>query len=144
MVWCCMTLAKSVCVFGLTPVLILWITCLLTWIFPQCSRSAVTFPGVWLWIRVVVKTKTYVLNAKTARQLFYVILNICGVLLCVFLSDAIQTLQAEVTRLRDRIESCLKNEKPLSSVRAAPTAQENCTHKNTSTPRIRLVCIFQV
>eukprot|EP00064_Thunnus_orientalis_P007424 superscaffoldBa00000824_g7444 len=56
-------------------------------------------------------------------------------------NDAIQTLQAEVTRLKDQIESCLKNKKPVSSVRAA---QDSCTHQNTSTPHIRLVCIFQM
>ncbi|XP_042251627.1 microtubule organization protein AKNA isoform X1 [Thunnus maccoyii] len=49
-------------------------------------------------------------------------------------NDAIQTLQAEVTRLKDQIESCLKNKKPVSSVRAA---QDSCTHQNTSTPHIR-------
>ncbi|KAL7376176.1 hypothetical protein ABVT39_002565 [Epinephelus coioides] len=52
--------------------------------------------------------------------------------------DAIQTLQAEVTRLRESLESCLRNRKPLSSVRAAPSAQENHTHHNTFTPHIRL------
>ncbi|KAM7393223.1 hypothetical protein PAMA_008053 [Pampus argenteus] len=52
-------------------------------------------------------------------------------------NDAIQTLQAEVTRLKDRLESCLKNKEPLSSVRAAPPAQEKCTHQNTSTPLAR-------
>ncbi|CAK6965109.1 microtubule organization protein AKNA [Scomber scombrus] len=51
--------------------------------------------------------------------------------------DAIQTLQAEVTRLKGRIEKCLKNNQPVSSVRAAPPAQEKRTHPITSTPRIR-------
>lgn len=54
-------------------------------------------------------------------------------------SDAIQTLQAEVTRLKERLEGCLRNKKPLSSVRAAPSAQENFS---ISTPRVRLVFIF--
>ncbi|XP_054860096.1 microtubule organization protein AKNA isoform X2 [Amphiprion ocellaris] len=48
-------------------------------------------------------------------------------------NDAIQTLQAEVTRLKERLESCLKNKKPLSSVQAARSAL------NTSSPRIRTV-----
>ncbi|XP_045923197.1 microtubule organization protein AKNA isoform X3 [Micropterus dolomieu] len=51
-------------------------------------------------------------------------------------NDAIQTLQTEVTRLKERLESCLRNKKPLSSVRAA-LAQENYTHLNASTPRVR-------
>ncbi|XP_059214585.1 LOW QUALITY PROTEIN: microtubule organization protein AKNA [Centropristis striata] len=60
-------------------------------------------------------------------------------------NDAIQTLQTEVSRLRERLENCLKNKKLLSSVRApsappapsAPSAQENYSRHNTSTPRIR-------
>ncbi|XP_070706663.1 microtubule organization protein AKNA [Pempheris klunzingeri] len=51
-------------------------------------------------------------------------------------NDAIQMLQAEVTRLRERLESCLRNKTPLSTLRAAPTAQKY-THHNTSTPRVR-------
>ncbi|XP_044030881.1 microtubule organization protein AKNA isoform X2 [Siniperca chuatsi] len=51
--------------------------------------------------------------------------------------DAIQTLQTEVTRLKERLERCLNNKKPLSSMRAAPSAQENYTHYNTSTPHVR-------
>ncbi|XP_008304145.1 AT-hook-containing transcription factor [Stegastes partitus] len=34
--------------------------------------------------------------------------------------DAIQTLEAEITKLKERLESCLRNKKPLSSVKAAP------------------------
>ncbi|KAI3361696.1 hypothetical protein L3Q82_002054 [Scortum barcoo] len=49
-------------------------------------------------------------------------------------NDAIQTLQAEVTRLKQTLEGCLTNNKPLSSVRAAPSAQENYS---TSTPGVR-------
>ncbi|XP_031133408.1 microtubule organization protein AKNA isoform X3 [Sander lucioperca] len=52
-------------------------------------------------------------------------------------NDAIQTLQGEVNRLRERLESCLRNKKPLSSARAAPSAHEYYTHHSTSTPRIR-------
>ncbi|XP_070781121.1 microtubule organization protein AKNA [Enoplosus armatus] len=52
-------------------------------------------------------------------------------------NDAIQTLQTEVTRLKERLESCLRKKKPLSSARAAPSAQESYTHYNTSTPRVR-------
>ncbi|XP_056260404.1 microtubule organization protein AKNA isoform X1 [Seriola aureovittata] len=51
-------------------------------------------------------------------------------------NDTIQTLQAEVTTLKDRLESCLSN-KPFSPMRAAPSAQVNYTHHFTSTPRIR-------
>ncbi|XP_022046705.1 microtubule organization protein AKNA isoform X2 [Acanthochromis polyacanthus] len=47
--------------------------------------------------------------------------------------NAIQTLQAEVTRLKERLESCLKNKKPLSSVKAAPSTL------NSSSPCIRSV-----
>uniref|UniRef100_UPI003AAF70CC uncharacterized protein akna n=1 Tax=Centroberyx gerrardi TaxID=166262 RepID=UPI003AAF70CC len=52
-------------------------------------------------------------------------------------NEAIQNLQAEVTRLKERLESSLRKSRPLSSVRAAPSAQGNHTHRNTSTPRIR-------
>ncbi|XP_039636513.1 microtubule organization protein AKNA isoform X3 [Perca fluviatilis] len=52
-------------------------------------------------------------------------------------NDAFQTLQGEVRRLRERLESCLRNKKPLSSARAAPLAHEYYTHHSTSTPRIR-------
>uniref|UniRef100_UPI0037E754DA microtubule organization protein AKNA n=1 Tax=Semicossyphus pulcher TaxID=241346 RepID=UPI0037E754DA len=45
---------------------------------------------------------------------------------------ALQTLQAEVSGLKERLESCLRNQKPLSSVRAAPSP-----HINISTSRIR-------
>ncbi|KAM9338393.1 uncharacterized protein akna [Symphorus nematophorus] len=50
---------------------------------------------------------------------------------------AIQTLQAEVTRLRERIQSCLRHKKPQSSVRATPSAKESYTHPSTSTPHMR-------
>ncbi|XP_071321830.1 microtubule organization protein AKNA isoform X2 [Trachinotus anak] len=51
-------------------------------------------------------------------------------------NDTIQTLQAEVTALTETLESCLSN-KPLSSTRAAPSAQVNNAHHYTSTPHIR-------
>ncbi|KAK5851727.1 hypothetical protein PBY51_023258 [Eleginops maclovinus] len=44
-------------------------------------------------------------------------------------NDAIQTLQVEMSRLRESIESCLRNKRPL---RAAPSAQHT-----TSSPPIR-------
>ncbi|XP_036972922.1 microtubule organization protein AKNA isoform X4 [Acanthopagrus latus] len=47
-------------------------------------------------------------------------------------NEAIQTLQAEVTRLRERLESFRSNKKPPSTVKAAPSAPQN-----TSTPRVR-------
>ncbi|KAM8829110.1 uncharacterized protein akna isoform 2-T5 [Spinachia spinachia] len=50
-------------------------------------------------------------------------------------SDAIQRLQVEVIRLRDRLESCVKNQTPLSSV--SPLAQENYTLHHTAPPRFR-------
>ncbi|XP_026152809.1 microtubule organization protein AKNA isoform X2 [Mastacembelus armatus] len=52
-------------------------------------------------------------------------------------NGAVQTLQAEVARLKGRLESCLRIKKPLSSVRAAPLAQENHTPHYTSAPFIR-------
>ncbi|KAM3874409.1 microtubule organization protein AKNA [Diretmus argenteus] len=52
-------------------------------------------------------------------------------------NEAIQNLQAEVTRLKERLEKSLRKTKPLSPVRAPPSAQGNCSHhNNTSTPRI--------
>ncbi|XP_073333494.1 microtubule organization protein AKNA [Pagrus major] len=47
-------------------------------------------------------------------------------------NEAIQTLQAEMTILRERLESCRSNMKPPSTVRAAPSVLQN-----TSTPRVR-------
>ncbi|CAJ1070812.1 AT-hook-containing transcription factor isoform X1 [Xyrichtys novacula] len=44
---------------------------------------------------------------------------------------AVETLQAEVSRLKGRLESCLKNQKPMFSRRAHSSAQENYT---ASTP----------
>ncbi|XP_051267620.1 microtubule organization protein AKNA isoform X1 [Dicentrarchus labrax] len=52
-------------------------------------------------------------------------------------NEAIQTLQAEVDRLKERLESCLRNKKAPSSVRAAPSTQENYTRHITSTPHVR-------
>ncbi|XP_040014130.1 microtubule organization protein AKNA isoform X2 [Xiphias gladius] len=52
-------------------------------------------------------------------------------------NDAVQTLQSEVIRLKERLESCLRKKKPINSMRAAPSAQVNYTHHYTSTPRIR-------
>ncbi|XP_047425176.1 microtubule organization protein AKNA isoform X2 [Mugil cephalus] len=51
--------------------------------------------------------------------------------------EAIQTLQTEVTRLKDKLDSCLKNKKSLSSVRTTLSAQRNGSHTRTSTPLIR-------
>lgn len=102
-------------------------------------RTALLFDlgYVWWW-----KNKTDVLIARvTSNCLFCVIFNI---FLSVFFSDAIQTLQAEVTRLKERLESCMKTKETLSSVRAAPSAEESYTQQKTSTPCVRLVFIFQV
>ncbi|XP_041666619.1 microtubule organization protein AKNA isoform X2 [Cheilinus undulatus] len=52
---------------------------------------------------------------------------------------AIQTLQAEVSRLRATLEreSCSKSQKSTSSHRVVPAAQENHTHINISTTQAR-------
>ncbi|KAM6903056.1 uncharacterized protein akna [Xenentodon cancila] len=50
--------------------------------------------------------------------------------------DAMQALQAEVTKLSERLDSFLRSETPPSTVTPAP-AQKNCPHHDTSTPRIR-------
>ncbi|XP_068430488.1 microtubule organization protein AKNA isoform X2 [Clinocottus analis] len=47
-----------------------------------------------------------------------------------------QELQAEVTRLRERLERCVRKKMPLSSARAVPSAEENYTQAD-STPHIR-------
>ncbi|XP_062414803.1 microtubule organization protein AKNA [Pungitius pungitius] len=52
-------------------------------------------------------------------------------------SDSIQRLQVEVIRLRDRLESCVRNQTPLSSVSPAAPAQENFTLHNTPPPCFR-------
>ncbi|XP_078811775.1 uncharacterized protein akna isoform X3 [Oryzias latipes] len=49
---------------------------------------------------------------------------------------AIQTLQAEVSRLRDRVESCMRSQRPSHSDRAAPQTH-NCCHLNVSAPPTR-------
>uniref|UniRef100_A0A8D3AUV9 AT-hook-containing transcription factor n=1 Tax=Scophthalmus maximus TaxID=52904 RepID=A0A8D3AUV9_SCOMX len=51
--------------------------------------------------------------------------------------DTVRTLQAEVTRLTERLDSRLRHETPLRSVRASPSVQQNYTHHLTSTPRVR-------
>nr|XP_020470799.1 AT-hook-containing transcription factor [Monopterus albus] len=51
-------------------------------------------------------------------------------------NDAVQMLQAEVTRLKGRLEGCLRNKKPLSSATATPSAQENYSPYCTSAPFI--------
>ncbi|XP_026196336.1 microtubule organization protein AKNA isoform X2 [Anabas testudineus] len=52
-------------------------------------------------------------------------------------NDAIQSLQAEVTTLKERLESCLRNKRPLSSVRTAPSPQDKYSPCYTSTPHVR-------
>lgn len=55
-----------------------------------------------------------------------------------FVSVSMQTLQAEVSRLHKRLESCLK-ERGQSVSSSATMVQENHHHPRTSTPRVRLV-----
>ncbi|KAM4528217.1 uncharacterized protein akna [Odontesthes bonariensis] len=52
-------------------------------------------------------------------------------------SDAFHSLQAEVTILKERLESYLRAKKAVGSVTAAPSAQRSCSGSNASTPRIR-------
>ncbi|XP_060916647.1 microtubule organization protein AKNA isoform X1 [Labrus mixtus] len=48
---------------------------------------------------------------------------------------AIQALQEEVSRLKEKLDSCSKNQRPQSSLRAAPLTQENYTHTSTRPSR---------
>ncbi|KAM4634127.1 microtubule organization protein AKNA [Polymixia lowei] len=52
-------------------------------------------------------------------------------------NEAIQTLQAEVSRLKERLERSLRQTKPLSPVRVPPSAQGNHSHHKASTPCVR-------
>ncbi|XP_030598647.1 microtubule organization protein AKNA isoform X2 [Archocentrus centrarchus] len=52
-------------------------------------------------------------------------------------NDAVQTLQVEVTRLKERLEVCLRNKKPVSATRSAPSAQEKSPNHSTASPGIR-------
>ncbi|XP_056147176.1 microtubule organization protein AKNA [Lampris incognitus] len=52
-------------------------------------------------------------------------------------NEAFQILKAEVSRLKERLESSLRNTKPLGPVTVPPSAQGNYTQPNTSTPRVR-------
>nr|XP_040052848.1 microtubule organization protein AKNA isoform X2 [Gasterosteus aculeatus aculeatus] len=54
-------------------------------------------------------------------------------------SDAIQRLQVEVIRLRNTLESYVRNPTPLSSASPAAPAQENYTLHNSAPPRFRSV-----
>ena len=153
--WCgaAWLFAKSVCVcvcvcvytFGLTRV-----TCTDTFYSPVSAAGQQSHFLVFAFLDScgAENQNIWVINAKNRPQLdCFMWSETSGVCFCLCVScfsDAIQTLQAEVTRLKGRIEKCLKNNPPVSSVRAAPPAQENRTHPITSTPRIRLVCVFQV
>ncbi|KAM6975905.1 LOW QUALITY PROTEIN: uncharacterized protein akna [Tautogolabrus adspersus] len=48
---------------------------------------------------------------------------------------AIQALQEELSRLKEKLDSCWKNQRPQSSLRAAPLTQQNYTHTSTSPAR---------
>ncbi|MEQ2190694.1 hypothetical protein XENOCAPTIV_006025, partial [Xenoophorus captivus] len=50
--------------------------------------------------------------------------------------DAFMKLRAEVEKLKEKLDISLRNEKPLSSVTAAPSAQKICFH-HTPSPSIR-------
>uniref|UniRef100_A0A8C7LKT0 AT-hook transcription factor n=1 Tax=Oncorhynchus kisutch TaxID=8019 RepID=A0A8C7LKT0_ONCKI len=52
-------------------------------------------------------------------------------------NEAIQSLQAEVGRLKERLEGSLRQTNPPSPVRAPPSAQDGHTHSLSSTPRTR-------
>ncbi|CAB1332646.1 unnamed protein product, partial [Coregonus sp. 'balchen'] len=54
-------------------------------------------------------------------------------------NEAIQSLQAEVGRLKERLESSLRQTNPPSPVRAPPSAHDDHTHPLSSTPRTRSV-----
>ncbi|XP_028274468.1 AT-hook-containing transcription factor [Parambassis ranga] len=49
--------------------------------------------------------------------------------------DAIQSVQTEVTRLKEKVESCLANKETRGAVRAAPPVQETFSHREQ--PRLR-------
>lgn len=61
-----------------------------------------------------------------------------------FFSDAIQRLQVEVIRLRNTLESYVRNPTPLSSASPAAPAQENYTLHNSAPPRFRFVFICRL
>ncbi|XP_071219827.1 microtubule organization protein AKNA isoform X4 [Salvelinus alpinus] len=52
-------------------------------------------------------------------------------------NEAIQSLQAEVGRLKERLEGSLRQTNPPSPVRAPPSAQDGHTHPLSSTPCTR-------
>lgn len=60
-----------------------------------------------------------------------------------FLSVSMQTLQAEVSRLHQRLESCLSERERLVSA-SGTAVQESPRHPRTSTPRVRLVAFLQM
>lgn len=57
-----------------------------------------------------------------------------------FVSISMQMLQAEVSRLHHRLESCLKERERLASA-SETTVRENHHHPRTFTPRVRLVVL---
>ncbi|XP_034152898.1 microtubule organization protein AKNA isoform X2 [Esox lucius] len=54
-------------------------------------------------------------------------------------NEAIQSLQAEVSRLKERLEGSLRQTNTPSPVRAPPTGQDGHTHPLSSTPHVRSV-----
>lgn len=157
MVWCCMTLFRecvSIC---------------LHWHLHRQSEGHLTvwslkyFHGValewshlldctnvWFWICVVVKKQNTCTECKRDIQVdcsCTLNIHLCVCFLCFvlgFFSDALQKLQAEVSRLQERLESCLRNKTRPSSMRAATSTQEKHPLHRTSTPCVRLVSIFWV
>ncbi|XP_013764386.1 AT-hook-containing transcription factor isoform X2 [Pundamilia nyererei] len=51
--------------------------------------------------------------------------------------DAVQILQAEVTKLKERLEDSLRNKKPISSIRSAPSTQDNSSNQSSSSSCFR-------
>lgn len=104
--------------------------------------------NVWLCICVVVMNQNCARNQLGHPSWLFMCfkhLFVCMFFLCIFFlfSDAIQKLQAEVSRLQEKLESCLRNKKRPSSVRAATSTQEKHPLHRTSTPHARFF-IFSV
>lgn len=125
--------------FGLTPAL------MAIWSPDYFHRAAFKWSHlqdcsfVWPWcVCGGEKNEIYVQHANVTFN-WIVSCNFKHFCVCVFCSEAIQTLQTEVARLRERLESLRSNKKPPSTVRAAPSVPQN-----TSTPRVRLFFFFRV
>lgn len=106
-----------------------WFSCIFSTV--KHFRGHVTIFGHKTWCALV---QAYIWTAKV--DYFVKILFLFSS------SDAVQILQAEVTKLKERLEDSLRNKKPISSIRSAPSTQDNSSNQSSSSSCFRLFLFF--